>query len=102
MKKTIILVMLIVLSFSTVACSKKQISTKDEVVKFIEEKGKENVDWKDFEHLERLKDDEEVFDSIANVYKLDDGSKLILTGNGYENKPLHINIIDGEKKINLK
>ncbi len=102
MKKTIILVMLIVLSFSTVACSKKQISTKDEVVKFIEEKGKENVDWKDFEHLERLKDDEEVFDSIANVYKLDDGSKLILTGNGYENKPFHINIIDGEKKINLK
>ena len=102
MKRTIILFMLIILSFSTVACSKKQISTKDEVVKFIEEKGKENVDWKDFEHLERLKDDEEVFDSIANVYKLDDGSKLILTGNGYENKPFHINIIDGEKKINLK
>lgn len=102
MKRTIILVMLIILSFSTVACSKKQISTKDEVVKFIEEKGKENVDWKDFEHLERLKDDEEVFDSIANVYKLDDGSKLILTGNGYENKPFHISIIDGEKEINLK
>ncbi|MDO4605431.1 MAG: hypothetical protein Q4B23_05600 [Helcococcus sp.] len=102
MKRTIILIMLIILSFSIVACTKKQISTKDEVIKFIEEKGKENVDWKDFEHLERLKDDEQVFDSIANVYKLDDGSKLILTGNGYENKPLHINIIDGEKKINLK
>ena len=102
MKRTIILIMLIILSFSIVACTKKQISTKDEVIKFIEEKGKENVDWKDFEHLERLKDDEQVFDSIANVYKLDDGSKLILTGNGYENKPFHINIIDGEKKINLK
>lgn len=102
MKKTIILVMLIILSFSIVACSKKQISTKDEVVKFIEEKGKDNVDWKDFEHLERLKDEEQVYNSIVNVYKLDGGSKLILTGNGYENKPLHINIIDGEKKINLK
>lgn len=85
-----------------IACSKNQISTTDDVIKFIEEKGKDNVDWKDFEHLERLKDEEQVYDSVVNVYKSDDVSKLILTGNGYENKPLHINIIDGEKEINLK
>ncbi|WP_297377458.1 hypothetical protein [uncultured Helcococcus sp.] len=90
------------LSFTMIACSKKQVSTTEDVIKFIEEKGKDNVDWKDFEHLERLKEEERVYDSIANVYKLDDGAELILTGNGYENKPLHINIIDGEKNINLK
>ncbi|MDY3986388.1 MAG: hypothetical protein SOY75_00420 [Peptoniphilaceae bacterium] len=54
MKRKIILFMLILLSFNIVACSKKQISTKEEIVKFIQEKGKDNVDWKDFEHLERL------------------------------------------------
>lgn len=102
MKKISVTLLFIILSFCMVACSNKQISTKEDVIKFIEEKGKENVDWKDFEHLERLKDDEQVFDSVANVYKLDDGSKLILTGNGYENKPLHINIVDGENNINLK
>lgn len=85
-----------------ISCSKKQISKTDEIINFIEEKGKDNVDWKDFEHLERLKYEEQVYNSVVNVYKLDDGSKLILTGNGYENKPFHINIIDGEKKINLK
>lgn len=102
MKRKIILFMLILLSFNIVACSKKQISTKEEIVKFIQEKGKDNVDWKDFEHLERLKDEEQVYDSVANVYKLNNGSKLILTGNGYENKPLHINIVDEENEINLK
>ena len=102
MKRTIILFMLILLSFNMVACTNKQLSTKEDVIKFIEEKGKDNVDWKDFDHLERLKDEEQVYDSVVNVYKLDDGSKLILTGNGYENKPLHINIVDGEKEINLK
>ena len=102
MKKISVTLLFIILSFCMVACSNKQISTKEDVIKFIEEKGKDNVDWKDFEHLERLKEEERVYDSIANVYKLDDGAELILTGNGYENKPLHINIIDGEKNINLK
>lgn len=102
MKRTIILFMFIFLSFTMIACTKTQISTKKEVIKFVEEKGKENVDWKDFDHLERLKEEELVYDSIVNVYKLDDGTKLILTGNGYENKPFHINIVDGEKEINLK
>ncbi|WP_311488069.1 hypothetical protein [uncultured Helcococcus sp.] len=102
MKKILALLLFVVLSFTMIACSKKQVSTTEDVIKFIEEKGKDNVDWKDFEHLERLKEEERVYDSIANVYKLDDGAELILTGNGYENKPLHINIIDGEKNINLK
>ena len=102
MKKALFLFTLILLSFNMAACTNKQISTTEDVIKFIEEKGKDNVDWKDFEHLKRLKEEEIVYDSVVNVYKLNDGSKLILTGNGYENKPFHINIVDGEKEINLK
>ncbi|WP_103981705.1 hypothetical protein [Helcococcus massiliensis] len=102
MKKALFLFILILLSFNMAACTNKQISTTEDVIKFIEEKGKDNVDWKDFERFERLKDEEQIYDSVVNVYKLDDGSKLILTGNGYENKPFHINIVDGEKEINLK
>lgn len=81
---------------------KKQASTKEDVIKLVEKKGKENIDWKDFEHLERLIDEEKVYDAVVNVYKLDNNVKLLLIGNGYENKPFHINIIDGNEKINLK
>lgn len=102
MKRNIILLLILLFSISIIACSKKQASTKEDVIKLVEKKGKENIDWKDFEHLERLIDEEKVYDAVVNVYKLDNNVKLLLIGNGYENKPFHINIIDGNEKINLK
>ena len=41
MKKISVTLLFIILSFCMVACSNKQISTKEDVIKFIEEKGKE-------------------------------------------------------------
>ena len=102
MKRKLILLLILIFSMNLIACSKKHVSTKEDVIKLVEEEGKDNVDWKDFEHLERLKDEEKVYDAVVNVYKLDNNVKLLLTGNGYENKPFHINIIDGNEKINLK
>ena len=96
MKNKIIILTLILLSLCVVACSKKQISTKEDVIKFVEEKGKENVDWKDFEHL---KHSDVASGIIGEKYILSDGNYLLLSGISYENKPESIRICDSNNKI---
>ncbi|WP_297377460.1 hypothetical protein [uncultured Helcococcus sp.] len=96
MKKTLFLFILILLSFNMAACTNKQISTTEDVIKFIEEKGKDNVDWKDFEHLKH----EDVGSGlILEQYYLSDSNYLLLIGTSYETKPEGITLYDSDHKI---
>lgn len=92
-----------ILLISLIACGKKDIKTKDDVIKFVEEKGKDNVEFKDFKHLEHIKEDEEVFSSVKYIYRLENNAKLLLDTIGSDGKkPSAIILIDGEKEIKLK
>lgn len=96
MKKILALLLFVLLSLTMVACTKKQISTTDGVIKFIEEKGKDNVDWKDFDHLKH----EDVGSGlIGEQYYLSDGNFLLLSGTSYETKPEGITLYDSEDKV---
>lgn len=96
MKKILLPILFILLSFTIVACSKKQISTTDEIIKFIEEKGKNNVTWKDFEHLKH----EDVGSGlILEKYYLSDSNYLLLIGTSYEKKPEGVTLYDSSHKV---
>lgn len=72
MKKKISLFFIFILLFIQVACSYK-IQTREDLLNLIEIKGKENIKWSDFEHLERLEEEEyEGKGVFANIYKLKD------------------------------
>lgn len=95
MKKILVSLLFILLSFTIIACSKKQISTKEDVIKFIEEKGKDNVNWKDFEHL---KHKDVGSGLILERYDLSDSNYLLLSGTSYDTKPEAIEIFDSNHK----
>ena len=96
MKKILVLLSFVLLSLTMVACSKKQISTTKDVIKFIEEKGKDNVDWKDFNHLKH----EDVGSGfIGEKYYLSDSNYLLLIGPSYDTKPQGIIIYDSSHKL---
>lgn len=96
MKKILLPFLFVLLSFTIVAYSKKQISTTDEIIKFIEEKGKDNVDWKDFEHLKH----EDVGSGlILEKYYLSDSNYLLLIGTSYEKKTEGITLYDSSHKV---
>lgn len=101
MKRIVIIFMLIFSTISLISCSNKQISTKEDVIKFVLEKGEGEVDWKDFEHLEH---EDVLFGIIGERYILDDGNYLLLSGTSYETKPETIEIFDSNHKkiITLK
>ena len=96
MKKILVSLLFVLLSFTMIACSKKQISTTEDGIKFIEEKGKDNVDWKDFDHLKH----EDIGSGlIGEQYYLSDGNFLLLIGTSYDTKPQGITIYDSDNKI---
>ena len=96
MKKMLLSLLFVLLSFTMIACSKKQISTTEDVIKFIEEKGKDNVDWKDFGHLKH----EDVGSGfILEKYDLSDSNYLLLIGTSYDTKPQGITIYDSNHKV---
>ena len=96
MKKILVLLLFVLLSFTMISCSKKQISTTEDVIKFIEEKGKDNVDWKDFDHL---KHEDIASGIIGEQYYLSDGNFLLLSGTSYDKKPEGITLYDSEDKV---
>lgn len=91
----ILAILLILTTINIVSCSNKQISTKEDVIKFVKEKGKDEVNWKDFEHLEH---ENVLFGVIGEQYKLNDGNYLLLSGTSYEIKPETIEIFDSNHK----
>lgn len=96
MKKILVALLLILLAFSMITCSKNQILTTDDLIKFIEEKGEDNLDWKDLEHL---KHEQVGFGIILEKYYLSDGNYLLLSGTPYETKPEEITLCDSEDKV---
>ena len=96
MKRKLILLLVLTLLFSFVGCTKNKISTKEDVIKFVEEKGAKNVEWKDFEHLEHKDVGSGL---ILEVYFLSDGNYMLLNGTSYEDKPNVIGIYDSNNKL---
>ncbi|EHR35000.1 hypothetical protein ACWOAQ_07870 [Helcococcus kunzii] len=102
MKKLIVLSLIIIFELSLIACSKKQITTKEDVIKFVEEKGKDNITVEDFKHLDRLTEEEKFYNSEKYIFKLDNNCKLYLSVIDDSGKPTYMGINDGKNKTILK
>ncbi|MDO4605430.1 MAG: hypothetical protein Q4B23_05595 [Helcococcus sp.] len=96
MRKILILLLFVLLPFTMISCSNKQISTTEDIIKFIEEKGKDNVDWKDFEYLKH----EDVGSGlILEKYYLSDSNYLLLSGTSYDKKPEGIALYNSDHEV---
>ena len=96
MKKILLPILFVLLSFTIVACSKKQIKKKNQKINLINKKEKNNVTGKDFEHLKH----EDVGSGlILEKYYLSDSNYLLLIGTSYEKKPEGITLYDSSHKV---
>lgn len=90
MKKFLYVSSILLIIISQVACS-KNLSTTEELLEYVQEKGNEDLTWSDFNHLKH----NNIGDNyIEEIYYLKDGNRLRLLGTSYKKAPEKIMIED--------